>query len=107
MVLGLPTGKEALENSFWETLICKGQAKLKVKAMVYAWFIFWQKSPDNQIHWSCKLQLFHMHWKWRSLTRIMLKNWTKFSGIFYGQGNHTVLKKRYVFFQNMQVVWEW
>ena len=28
MVLGVPIGKKALENSFWETLICKVQAKL-------------------------------------------------------------------------------
>ena len=30
MVLGVPIGKEALENSFWETLICKVKAKLKL-----------------------------------------------------------------------------
>ena len=33
MVLGVPIGKEALENSFWETLICKVQAKLKLWSM--------------------------------------------------------------------------
>ena len=30
MALGVPIGKQALENSFWETLICKVQAKLKL-----------------------------------------------------------------------------
>ena len=30
MVLGVPIGKQALENSFWETLTCKVQAKLKL-----------------------------------------------------------------------------
>ena len=33
MVLGVPIGKEALENSFWETLICKVKAKLKLWSM--------------------------------------------------------------------------
>ena len=33
MILGVPIGKEALENSFWETSICKVQAKLKLWSM--------------------------------------------------------------------------
>ena len=33
MLWGVPIGKEALENSIWETLVCKVKAKLKLCSM--------------------------------------------------------------------------
>ena len=82
MVLGVPIGKEALENSFWDTLICRVKTKLKLWSMRDFSF-----DGKDQIIKSIGVATVSYALEMKIINQNHVKELNKGLWPFYGQGN--------------------